>query len=149
MEHHAPAGVRQSWIPALCIVAVVFGGVAYSLRQRLNAPDPVIVAGRADYTNWCSPCHGPSGRGDGALGAKLDRNPADLTRIAAREDGTFRVEDLADFIDGRAMVAAHGDRDMPEWGPIFEASAGPDPEAAGRARERRRGLTMYLWTIQR
>ena len=149
MEHHAPARARQSWLPALCIVAVAFGAVSFYLRQRVHAPDPAVVAGRADYAKWCAPCHGASGRGDGPLGAKLDLRPADLTRIAAREGGTFQVEDLADFIDGRAMVAAHGLRAMPEWGPIFEASAGSDPEAAARARERLRGLTLYLWTIQR
>ena len=149
MKHHEVAASRQSWRPALVAVALLFGAGAYLLRQRVVAPDPVVAAGRADFERWCTPCHGESARGDGPLAAKLDRRPADLTLIAKREGNTFRVDDLVTYIDGRAMVAAHGMREMPEWGPIFEAVAGSDPDAAAHARERLRAITYYLWTIQR
>jgi mono/diheme cytochrome c family protein len=31
------------------------------------------------YALRCAPCHGPQGHGDGALGAKLEPRPRDLT----------------------------------------------------------------------
>jgi mono/diheme cytochrome c family protein len=149
MEHHAAASTRQSWLPALLAVAVIFAAVVLFLRQQVLAPDPVVAAGRADFGRWCAPCHGASGTGNGPLAAKLDPRPADLTLIAKREGDAFRVDDLITYVDGRAMLAVHGPREMPEWGPIFEATAGADPDAAARARDRLRSITYYLWTIQR
>jgi hypothetical protein len=149
MEHHVAASSRQRWLPALLTVAVIFAAGVFFLRERVLAPDPVVVAGHADFVRWCVPCHGASARGDGPLAAKLDPRPADLTLIAKREGDAFRVDDLVTYIDGRAMVAVHGPREMPEWGPIFEAASSGDPDSAARARDRLRAITYYLWTIQR
>jgi mono/diheme cytochrome c family protein len=38
-----------------------------------------VAAGQALFSNYCAPCHGDSGKGDGPLGLTLNPRPADLT----------------------------------------------------------------------
>lgn len=73
------------------------------------------VSGRALYEDFCLSCHGASGRGDGPAAAGLDHPPADLTRIAARNGGTFPTTRVMSVIDG---YTRRGDRAsvMPELG---------------------------------
>ena len=65
---------------------------------------------------YCSSCHGVDGKGEGPVASYLNQEPADLTRIAARREGVFPEQELAQVIDGRKEVAGHGTREMPVWG---------------------------------
>jgi mono/diheme cytochrome c family protein len=38
-----------------------------------------VAEGKAVYTQYCVPCHGGSGKGDGPVGVALNPRPADLT----------------------------------------------------------------------
>ena len=51
-----------------------------------EAPTPT---GAEDFASYCSGCHGATGKGDGPAAAGLAVRPADLTRISARNGGTF------------------------------------------------------------
>jgi hypothetical protein len=64
------------------------------------------------------PCHGVDGHGDGRLAQALKTRPADLTRIAKANQGEFPTKKVADIIDGRAIVAMHGPREMPVWATV-------------------------------
>jgi len=71
------------------------------------------------FARNCAACHGGQGKGDGYLGTLLDKPPADLTKIAARRGGTFPSLEIAEIIDGRREVRAHGPPEMPIWGEEF------------------------------
>ena len=75
--------------------------------------------GRDVFRRNCSSCHGLSGRGNGFLGVLLREPPADLTAIAARRGGSYPSLEVAEIIDGRRAVPAHGKREMPVWGDAF------------------------------
>lgn len=77
------------------------------------------VSGRADYLTFCASCHGPSGKGDGEAAELLDKRPADLTTISARNGGTFPRVRVMSVIDGYTRRDQHGSR-MPEFGPLLE-----------------------------
>lgn len=54
------------------------------------APTPANLArGAALFATYCTPCHGPGGRGDGTVGKKLGVEVRDLTgdHVAALADG--------------------------------------------------------------
>ena len=52
--------------------------------------------------------------------ASLKVKPSDLTRIAARNGGTFPLMRIERIISGEELPAAgHGSSQMPVWGPIF------------------------------
>ena len=65
---------------ALCLRVVLVDAYPTSYTTNPLPPDPVVVAqGAALFGTHCSPCHGPTGRGDGPAAAALDGPAADLT----------------------------------------------------------------------
>ena len=77
----APVGLALFACGAAIFLRVVLID-AYPTSYTTNPlpPDPVVVArGAALFGTHCSPCHGPTGRGDGPTAAALDGPAADLT----------------------------------------------------------------------
>jgi mono/diheme cytochrome c family protein len=76
--------------------------------------------GHEMFTSYCAPCHGRTGKGDGPAARALDPKPADLTQFTKKHGGTaFPIKDFEDKVSGMAMSPAHGNTDMPVWGPIL------------------------------
>ena len=73
------------------------------------------------FQGFCAACHGTEARGDGPMAAILEVLPADLTKLAADNDGTLPVARIAQRIDGRDPLLAHGGP-MPLYGDFFEGS---------------------------
>ena len=97
------------------------------------------------------PCHGIDGRGDGRLANTLTKQPADLTQIAKSNNGKFPSARIAEMIDGRALVAAHGEREMPIWGDRYSVAIPGETHAMAEKRVRGQiaALIDYLKSIQR
>jgi mono/diheme cytochrome c family protein len=117
-----------------------------------NIPDSA-KAGEAEFSNSCASCHGNDARGAGFL-TRLFRgiDPGDLTELARNNDDQFPSERVFEVIDGRADVAAHGDRQMPVWGERYWETAmseyGPEEFNEERAQSRVRELVAYIEAIQ-
>ena len=73
----------------------------------------------AMFKSYCSACHGATAKGDGPAAVALKKAPADLTKISARNGGTYPEVKVKRYIEGLDEVAAHGTRDMPMWGSLF------------------------------
>lgn len=97
--------------------------VAYAQPQIKKEPIKPIAASNAQamYDGYCAPCHGKDGKGTGPAAKALAKAPADLTTIAARNNGTFPEVKVKRYIEGADEVAAHGSRDMPMWGDLFRS----------------------------
>lgn len=126
--------------------------LAILLQSVVGAHAQPLAYGEAEYLNSCVACHGERGRGDGPLAEALITAPADLTGMAAANGGEFPYWKVFATIDGRAMVTAHGTREMPVWGREFlpddRKTYGP---IGGEAvtQERIHALAEYLATLQR
>ncbi len=103
----------------------------------------VIEDGQKVYSEDCASCHGKSAKGDGVLAAVLNVKPPDLTQIAKRNNGNFDVWKVYGTIDGRHMLRAHGENQMPVWGSRYSREWG----FAGM-RGRYLELIYYLRSIQ-
>ena len=111
--------------------------------------DPVLAElGAPLFERYCTSCHGLAGRGDGPAAASLRTRPADLTGIAKRRGGEFRNGEIAQFIDGRFAVPAHGSREMPVWGERFGADVPDSGVGESIARGNIASLVEYLKSIQ-
>ena len=95
------------------------------------------------FQTYCAVCHGKDAKGGGPAAPALTKAPADLTRIAARNGGTFPEVRVKRFIEGADQIAAHGTRDMPIWGDLFKAIGSSDTAAL-----RVQGLSDYLKSMQ-
>jgi len=116
---------------------------AQTVRQG-TAPRIQSIEGVDTYKAYCAVCHGPQAKGNGPAATAFKKVPADLTTIAKRNGGKFSAADVETVIMGQQVLASHGSRDMPIWGPVFQALA-PD---SGFVKLRVSNLVDYLKSIQ-
>jgi mono/diheme cytochrome c family protein len=96
------------------------------------------------YRAYCASCHGVDGKGQGPAAAAFKSKMPDLTTLAARDGGKFPLARVKRTILGDDVIAAHGSRDMPVWGPIFHQIE----EDVDRGYVRVDNLLKYLQSIQ-
>ncbi len=111
--------MKLPWMISFCTLmatAIADVGYAQTVDERSAGQRSI---GAQEYLNACASCHGPGGKGDGPVASTLKRAPADLTKLSEANNGVFPLERTFQVIDGRLEVAAHGTRDMPLWGELF------------------------------
>ena len=112
-------------IRILVAIAVVLVWAAVARAQPQVKKEPIKPVPASDaaamFQNYCAPCHGKDATGTGPVAKALTKAPADLTRIAARNGGSFPDVRVKRYIEGADEVAAHGTRDMPMWGDLFRS----------------------------
>ncbi|HEY7531077.1 MAG TPA: cytochrome c [Gemmatimonadota bacterium] len=118
------------------VAAAAFGGCG-------REPSP---SGQEMFVRYCASCHGEDGRGGGPASASLRQPAPDLTRLA--REGRFAENELMDVIDGRRAVAAHGTREMPVWGAVFDEELRDEAYPGYTGLLRTRALVDYLRSIQ-
>ncbi|MCB1379492.1 MAG: c-type cytochrome [Alphaproteobacteria bacterium] len=106
---------------ALILLPAVLAGLQVARAEEPSGNAEVSAEG--DFRLYCAECHGDDGRGDGPKSFGLSAPAPDLTKLRARNGGTFPREMLARVIDGREDIALHGGREMPVWGQWFKMEA--------------------------
>lgn len=116
-------------------------------KSDARKENPLIdsIRGADLFKAYCASCHGTDATGGGPMAAALKTKPTDLTRISARNGGTFPFERIRKIVSGEAQPASgHGSREMPVWGPIFSQVT----RDMDLGRVRVDNLTRYLRDIQ-
>ena len=144
----------------MLVIAVVTVALALFFASSVAVAEDEII-GSDEYRTSCLSCHGVGGRGDGPLAKFLTVKPTDLTAVSRNNGGQYPNLKAGQYpflrmyqvIDGRADVAAHGDRAMPVWGdrylaqhPRVVSSYGGDYEKMVRGRILE--LVYYIQSIQ-
>lgn len=102
------------------------------------------TAGPDLFRAYCASCHGSDAKGHGPAAAALKVRVPDLTRLAKDNAGKFPDARVRKTIMGDDVIAAHGSREMPVWGPIFHQIE----EDVDRGNVRLENLVRYLESIQ-
>jgi mono/diheme cytochrome c family protein len=129
-----------------CIVAVVCHAQAQKPEVK-QAPAPVTSAqsGKQMFQAYCASCHGATGKGDGPAAAAFKSPPTDLTALSKNNGGKFPADRVLSILRGQGTVSAHGNRDMPVWGPVFwRISQGHESEV----QQRITNLNRYIESLQ-
>jgi mono/diheme cytochrome c family protein len=93
---------------------------AFQKRDKTTSSLRSSVEGAELFQYRCAMCHGADGRGHGPDEVVLKRPLPDLTLISRRTGGNFPYQRVKEIIEGRETGRdAHGNREMPAWGPIF------------------------------
>jgi mono/diheme cytochrome c family protein len=147
------SGVSAIAVLALLSMVVLAIPCAASAQESEEGAGFMAAKGRVTYRVYCASCHGGSGKGDGSVAKYLKVPPSDLTDIRARHNGEFPSDEIAATIDGRNAVKAHGSREMPVWGDVFqsplsETERGPAEEGEERAKRKIEELVLFLESIQ-
>lgn len=107
---------------AVPMVAATQKSDGKAVPSKAGASTPLIqsIQGPDLFRAYCSSCHGTDAKGSGPMVPSLKVKPADLTRISARNGGTFPTMRMERIISGEEQPASgHGSSAMPVWGPIF------------------------------
>jgi mono/diheme cytochrome c family protein len=133
---------------ALSLVSIiVFAGVAANAQtvQRVPVKPTSPASGQQMFGSYCAVCHGMEGKGNGPAAAALKKTPANLTELTQRNGGKFPELRVYGTIKGDFETPAHGSRDMPMWGSVFQSvSHGSSSEVQMRIAN----LTAYVQSIQ-
>ena len=103
MEGIDSSNVKSLWTPNVRWTEVTAGG---------------FQGGNVTAAN-CASCHGKTAKGDGPAAASLKQAPADLTTLAKHNGGKYPSDKVTHVLRGQANLSAHGDQEMPVWGPVF------------------------------
>jgi mono/diheme cytochrome c family protein len=125
--------------------AILLGVSACAVTEMPDAGEGAML-----FAQNCAVCHGASARGDGDLADGLAPKPADLIRIAARNNGQFPSARVLSTIDGYAR-GKKAPKGMPEFGLLLEGDTVPLDVGDGRLTPTPRplaALLAYLQSIQ-
>lgn len=129
-------GGKAKVVGAVAVLACAVLLAMPAARAQRQQPPPLLlesVDGGESFARYCASCHGRSGKGDGQVASVLRTKPADLTQLAKKNSGTYPRERVRALVSGYGNpLAAHGDSDMPVWGPIFHALDSSDNRVAVR-----------------
>lgn len=133
--------------PQLRVIGVLLALVTVAARGA-SALSEEIAQGRTYFMRYCASCHGAEADGRGFVARALSYPPPDLRHLGEGNDTSLLADRLVEVIDGRKIVVAHGEREMPVWGERFD-----DIKAEGAAREkvvreRINAIVAYLLSIQ-
>jgi mono/diheme cytochrome c family protein len=131
--------------PFLLLLAVTMPLLATSSQ----AADYVAMSGQELYSRFCASCHGISGRGDGPVAKSIRVEVPDLTLVTRRAGGKYPRERIAQIIDGRHIIGAHGTRTMPVWGEDLSRLEIGNPDAERASRVVIEKLADYLGLLQK
>jgi len=84
-----------------------------------TAPQTSPASGKEMFVSYCASCHGKDAKGDGPASKSLKQLPADLTTLSKRNGGKYPTDKVTTILRGQANLMAHGDQEMPVWGPVF------------------------------
>ena len=104
------------------LIAILLAVPAISLGQEVKrAPAPATSpsSGKDMFMSYCASCHGKDAKGDGPAARALKQAPADLTALAKQNGGKYPADKVTSILRGQASLMAHGDQEMPVWGPVF------------------------------
>src|SRR5579862_74794 len=114
-----------AWVWAVLSAACLFLFVG-SARSQTAPPGQQnyqqlirSTAGPDLFRAYCSSCHGLNAKGRGPAAVALKSKVPDLTLLAMRNGGPFPEARVRKVIMGDDVLASHGSREMPIWGPIF------------------------------
>ena len=130
---------------ALVAVFAMLAVAQKPVVKKVPAPQTSPASGKEMYVSYCASCHGIAGKGDGPAVAALKVAPPDLTTLSRRNQAKFPAAHVAQAIRGEAAMPAHGSKDMPVWGPVFNSMSKGDQ---GLVQLRISNLTKYIESLQ-
>lgn len=135
-----------------CVVTTLVAGFVISRAQESKntvkheaAPMTSPASGKEMFTSYCASCHGKDAKGNGPAANALKQLPADLTTLAKRNGGKYPADKVNSILRGQTTLMAHGDQEMPVWGPVFwRMSQGHEEQVQMRIGN----LNRYLESLQ-
>jgi len=132
----------------LCFAAVLIATMVQAQEKTIKhvpAKPTSAASGQEMFVSYCAVCHGKDGKGAGPAADALKVPPTDLTTLTKKNNGQYPSMHVATVIRGDAELPAHGNKEMPVWGPLFmQMSQGHEAEVQQRVSN----LDHYIESLQ-
>ena len=132
----------------ICFATVLIALLAQAQDKTIKhvpAKPTSAASGQEMYVSYCAVCHGKDGKGGGPAASALKVPPTDLTMLTKKNNGQYPSMHVASVIRGEGNLPAHGNKDMPVWGPLFmEMSQGHEAQV----QQRITNLDHYIESLQ-
>jgi mono/diheme cytochrome c family protein len=129
--------------------AVLTACLGYAQKKSVDIKVDQTSAdnGKQMFANYCAPCHGVDGRGQGPVASALQTKPTDLTMLSRNHNGEFPENHLVSVLRFGVETPAHGSKQMPVWGPVLHKL---DRSIGSQRTETLRifNLVAYMKTLQ-
>jgi mono/diheme cytochrome c family protein len=141
--------ILQSFVLSCFVLASLHAAPQTASNTQEKTKDQIqqliySVKGPDLFRAHCAACHGSDAKGGGPLASALKTKPADLTVLAKNNGGQFPSSRVRKTITGDDVMASHGSREMPIWGPIFHQIEADEDFGNVRLKN----LVKYLESIQ-
>lgn len=137
--------IRRKLVMAAFLATCSLGAGAQTVIKHVPARPTSAASGKEMFASYCAVCHGRDGKGGGPAAAALKVPPADLTVLNQKNGGKFPSSHVASVLGGEADLSAHGNKEMPVWGPVFRAISQGN---AGEVQQRIANLTKFIESLQ-
>ncbi|HEV2101558.1 MAG TPA: cytochrome c [Candidatus Acidoferrum sp.] len=108
--------------------------------KRTNA-----ASGKEMFAQYCAPCHGTDGTGNGPAAPAMKISPTDLTQLAKKNGGEYPSYQVAAVLKFGSGAGPHGSKDMPVWGPLLQSLDKYHDEVA---QQRVANIVGYIESLQ-
>lgn len=135
---------RSARIAAVFSAFVLCATAADKVIKKVPIIRTSPVSGQQMFNEYCVACHGKDAKGDGPAAPALKKTPADLTTLTVRNKGKFPELRIYSTIQGDSEMPAHGSRDMPVWGSVFQDASRSNSDVQMRISN----LVAYVKSIQ-
>ncbi len=108
----------------IVLIAAPLVGTAQDVKiKKVSIKSTDFTSGKQMYTEYCAPCHGLTGKGDGPAAPALKMPTTNLTQLAKNNGGKYPARQVAAVLafGSTTPEPAHGSKDMPVWGPLFRS----------------------------
>jgi mono/diheme cytochrome c family protein len=130
---------------ALVVAFAVLGVAGQPSIKKVPVSQTSANSGDEMFRTYCAACHGLDGKGGGPAVSALKNPPGDLTKLTAKNQGKFPELKVYSSIRGDNDNPAHGSKDMPVWGAIFQTMG---KDGGAQAQLRISNLVAYIKGIQ-
>lgn len=138
------------------LILIVLTISAFAAAQETPAQTPPTIkhvpitnapsnSGKEMFASYCAVCHGSDGKGNGPAASAMKTPPVDLTLLAQKNGGKYPSAHVSTVIRGQATMPAHGNQEMPVWGPLFSGMSQGHP---AQVQQRISNLVEYVGTLQ-
>ena len=136
-------------LAVIAMIALFPAGMSCANQTTPKVTIPITkttpTSGKQMYTNYCTPCHGQDGKGQGPVANALKSRPIDLTTLTRNNNGKFPAAHVTAVLQSGVNIPTHGSAAMPVWGPILGKMDVTNPQDKNL---RIANLSHYLRSLQ-
>jgi len=134
----------RSVVSLLVVFSAMVAATAQTVKRTAVSPTSP-ASGQEMFVAYCASCHGTDAKGNGPAASALKQAPANLTNLAKQNGGKFPELKVYGTIKGDSNTPAHGSKEMPIWGSVFQSISHGDQ---GQVQLRISNLTKYIESLQ-